>query len=627
MLCIVMMLACSCRRQDIDTDTGVDTNADTSTDTIIDTNAGTDTEIDSSEHICVPVELEKKEPTCTEVGYSSGSKCSICNKILIEQDEIPPVRHDILKTVVPPNEILGFGYTEYTCFNCDYVLQEDFIYLPDKSSLFTFVSLENNTCKITAINDNSETHIIIPEKNDNGETIVEIGDSAFSKNTTVKYVVIPDTVTKIGGQAFYCCSALETVILPNNTVFFGNMAFYCCTSLVNIDMSNTKANNLSNQLFYGCKALKSAKLTGVTKIPNFAFANCSNLTSVIFDEPVTEVGERAFENCSSLTEFRYDKSENNFDTVEVFMPNAFWNCTGLKTIVFGSCLRAINSDAFDGCRGLDLVDMSKTSSTGYGDFSNCSIREFIPSPNATIIGPSAFYNSNLGEFYLSDNITEIRSRAFCNASFDTIHFGTNVQKIGTEAFYGAKGNYDLSRVTAPLTVEYLAFANSTMTSFYFPESTVYIENSALAGCNNLKVLSIPFIGKDSNTSNGSTDCFAHLFGRDIDCWDQELVVPKSIETVIITGSEDIGSADFAGVFYVKNLVISNKIKNIGAENFNNGSQLKNVFYHGTEEEYGQLYVASKNQAFNNATKYFYSENEPKDDGYYFHYVDGVPVIW
>ena len=166
-----------------------------------------------------------------------------------------------------------------------------------------------------------------------------------------------------------------------------------------------------------------------------------------------------------------------------------------------------------------------------------------------------------------------------------------------------------------------------MTSFYFPVSTVAINHSVLAGCNNLKVLSIPFIGKNDQTSNVSTDCFAHLFGSNIDCWDQEKVVPKSLETVIITGSENIGTRDFMDVFYVKNLVISNKIKNIGAENFDSGSQLKNVFYEGTEEEYGQLYVASKNQAFNNATKYFYSENEPQDNGYYFHYVDGVPVIW
>lgn len=34
------------------------------------------------------------EPTCTEPGYTEGSHCSVCDEVLIAQEEIPPLGHD-----------------------------------------------------------------------------------------------------------------------------------------------------------------------------------------------------------------------------------------------------------------------------------------------------------------------------------------------------------------------------------------------------------------------------------------------------------------------------------------------------------------------------------------------------
>lgn len=34
-----------------------------------------------------------------------------------------------------------------------------------------------------------------------------------------------------------------------------------------------------------------------------------------------------------------------------------------------------------------------------------------------------------------------------------------------------------------------------------------------------------------------------------------------------------------------------------------------------------------NNSLTSATKYFYSETEPTDDGNYWRYVDGVPTVW
>jgi len=55
-----------------------------------------------------------------------------------------------------------------------------------------------------------------------------------------------------------------------------------------------------------------------------------------------------------------------------------------------------------------------------------------------------------------------------------------------------------------------------------------------------------------------------------------------------------------------------------------------VYYEGTEEEWARVNINNEynaNKALNNATKYFYSENEPTTEGNYWHYVDGVVTKW
>ena len=52
---------------------------------------------------------------------------------------------------------------------------------------------------------------------------------------------------------------------------------------------------------YKDKILKAIVTDGVTSIGNYAFANCSGLTSVTIGNSVTSIGEDAFSYCRGLT--------------------------------------------------------------------------------------------------------------------------------------------------------------------------------------------------------------------------------------------------------------------------------------------------------------------------------------
>lgn len=52
-----------------------------------------------------------------------------------------------------------------------------------------------------------------------------------------------------------------------------------------------------------------------------------------------------------------------------------------------------------------------------------------------------------------------------------------------------------------------------------------------------------------------------------------------------------------------------------------------IFYKGTQEQFEQIDIADGNEAFEQANLYFYSEEEPTDNGNYWHYEDGSAMIW
>ena len=65
-----------------------------------------------------PSVLQRVEPTCTDTGLTEGSKCSVCELILVAQQEIAALGHDYLAHVTAPGCTEG-GYTTHACSRCD----------------------------------------------------------------------------------------------------------------------------------------------------------------------------------------------------------------------------------------------------------------------------------------------------------------------------------------------------------------------------------------------------------------------------------------------------------------------------------------------------------------------------
>jgi uncharacterized repeat protein (TIGR02543 family) len=128
---------------------------------------------------------------------------------------------------------------------------------------------------------------------------------AYPRGKAGSYV-IPNGVTSINRYAFTGCGNLSSISIPDSVTSIGIDVFYTCNSLTEINVASGNTNYASDggvlfdknkNTLIVCprgKAGSYAIPDGVTSIVNYAFAGCSNLTSISIPDSVISIGNRAF---------------------------------------------------------------------------------------------------------------------------------------------------------------------------------------------------------------------------------------------------------------------------------------------------------------------------------------------
>ena len=141
----------------------------------------------------------------------------------------------------------------------------------------------------------------------NGKDVIIIGagktteyqyvQDAFSGNTNIKKIILPDTVRNVNHASFMFCSSLEEIIMPK-IKNIGAYAFYNCTSLKEIDLPTT-LENIYPYSFAGCKSLNNINFPSNLKtIQDYAFSECSALTNIKFQNNSVTLLYGAFDGCN-----------------------------------------------------------------------------------------------------------------------------------------------------------------------------------------------------------------------------------------------------------------------------------------------------------------------------------------
>ena len=210
----------------------------------------------------------------------------------------------------------------------------------------------------------------------------------------------------------------------------------------------------------------------VTMIANYAFRECTSLTSVTIGDSVTSIGDYAFSGCASLTSVEVDPNNAYYKSVDgvlytkdgktlLFYPrgktntifitpnfvtiiadDAFSKCTSLTSVTIGDSVISIGAFAFEECHSLTSVTIGNSvTSIDHHAFFYCSSLENVTIGNSvTSIGYGSFSGcTSLTSINIPDSVTEISSLAFASCtSLTSINIPDSVTSIGEFAFGGCK---------------------------------------------------------------------------------------------------------------------------------------------------------------------------------------------
>lgn len=186
-------------------------------------------------------------------------------------------------------------------------------------------------------------------------------------------------------------------------------------------------------LWQDVKGISDIYITdGVTGISDGVFEyaqNLSSLENVYIANTVVSIGENAFAG-NSQAHFNGLGQGDEWDLSHV----------------------TIGAGAFNGCRGLQYVDitLSNERDIGANTFNGCGLGGVTFSGNGgmTSIGENAFADNNLSDIDIPDTVTTIKDGAFAGNSFGSITLSDSLQTIGSNAFYTEQNNL-LTSLTIP----------------------------------------------------------------------------------------------------------------------------------------------------------------------------------
>ena len=449
------------------------------------------------------------------------------------------------------------------------------------------------------------------------EGVTEIGHQAFKECSDLRYVYLPNTLLTIGNEAFASCDDLESIVIPDSVTFINKYAFVYCSSLKSITVpfigsdpigGNDTGDQTIAWLFAGNfpSTLKTITVTmgnGVNRdqIPEEAFANCNDVTTInlpnniktigdrafqyagieflILPGSVSSVGNQAFEHCNNLTSIVFQEGAN-----KTFGQRVFYQCTHLKSVVINGQLSSIGTGSFNGCSALEYISLGVglTSISDSMFFGLTNLKTVIIPQTVTSIGTSAFAQCSSLKTIKLPNVTSIGITAFYGCtSLEEMILPNTVTSIGDRAFYYCSSLKYLELNEGLTSIGIGAFAHNAITNLIIPSTVTSIGADAFALCSNLISVYMeegPAITIGGNAFGSCSALKTFIIKSDIASFGNQILAGSTaLEYAALgEGLTEVSECLFNGFTELKGVVLPSSITSIAAQAFHNCSSLETI---------------------------------------------------
>ena len=348
-----------------------------------------------------PDVLAAVSPACEETGLTEGSVCSECGEVLIAQETVVALGHDLINHDSKAPTCTETGWTEYkTCSRCNYTTYTEIsatghhaVTDPAVTASCTETGLtEGKHCSVC--NEVLVAQEVIPA---NGHTLIahlendmevywkcSVCDKIFSNaEGTTEFIgsgVYGDTIVwTLTDEGLLSIIGTGSIAFPFSEPPWGEIMIDNPDYIAGGGFGNPKQIRLpvTELIVYkgitgitntgglsGSVPLFTDKLKKVTLPDTFATVERylfyeSGIEAIDIPNSVTEVQEGAFYLCRSLESVVFTNSESAISN------ETFYGCTQLRNVVIPEGINIIGPDAFSGCTSLTTIIIPRSVNTIY----------------------------------------------------------------------------------------------------------------------------------------------------------------------------------------------------------------------------------------------------------------------
>ena len=293
----------------------------------------------------------------------------------------------------------------------------------EEGRLHPYLGIGVNGTVVVDWGDNSETSTLTGTS----LTTLQTADHTYASDGSY---IITLTVSS-GSFSFYGKNGSAYILRKDNTTT-SQANYVYANAIQKVELGSNA--NIGNYAFYNCTSLTSITIpSSISNFSMFNFYHCNSLVSITLPNTITAIGNSEFNYCGSLVSVSIPNS------VRLFAEYALMNCYSLASVTIPNFVTSFSGRAFYGCCALSSVIMpSGTTSVAPYMFYNCSSLAKVTLPNsATAINSYAFYSCfTLASLTIPSSVTSIGNSvfAYCYGMAEYHFLSITPPTLGTDAF-------------------------------------------------------------------------------------------------------------------------------------------------------------------------------------------------